>query len=197
MNHHQLASSGQKSRHLYILYITLMSFHTTEGLKLSPIQQQIHRVDIGSETQMLHVAFKEAYAYIHAERLSQTDGEASSTFELSQQGAASEKNLNEQVAKLKASIDRWSLLEEKLQQTIAPSSSRQYKQVSIYSLSTNVITILNKLFFFNTYIHAGCRRGKSSSIGQSSTVRTAVSIESTGVHSCSGATGCVSISVGV
>lgn len=107
---------------------------TTYGLKLSPIQQQIHRVDIGSETQILSAAFKEAYAYIHTERLSQADGEITSTFELSQ-GTTSEKNLSEQVTKLKASIDRWSLLEEKLQQTIAPSSSKQYKVVSMISFT--------------------------------------------------------------
>lgn len=116
------------SRSTLLLYSTVMGFYLTNGLKLSPIQQQIHRVDIGSETQMLSLAFKEAYAFIHSERLKQSDGEAASSFELSQ-GTTSEKSLSEQVAKLKASIDRWSLLEEKLQQTIAPSSSKQYKQV--------------------------------------------------------------------
>lgn len=95
------------------------------ALKLSPIQQQIHKVDISMESQLLQSAFKEAYGYLHSERLKVIAAPA-------QNIDIDDVSLALFIRKLKNSIDRWTILEEKLKSSVSVDSLATFKQVIAY-----------------------------------------------------------------
>lgn len=109
---------------LYIVYFSVLSV-LNEGLKLTPIQQQTHRVDVSSESQLLASVFKDAYTFVHTERMKalseETKSVTASTFDSLLHSRF--------VRKLKSSIERWTLLAEKLHQSVPASSSTAFKQV--------------------------------------------------------------------
>ena len=106
----------------------LLILERSDGLKLSPIAQHVHRVDISAEAQLLASVFKDAYQFVHNERMkaiSDQTKSASTTFDSIMH--------SRYVRKLKSSIDRWTVLEEKLHQSVPASSSAAFKQVFIYT----------------------------------------------------------------
>ncbi len=93
------------------------------GLKIVPVQHQVQKVDIGVETQLLQSTFRESYAYLHLERVKRMDG-------LPHQLSVVE--YSKTVHRLRSTIDRWVLLEEKLRSSASKNSLANFKQVSRY-----------------------------------------------------------------
>jgi hypothetical protein len=105
---------------LACLWAIVFSSSRCTALKIVPVQQQIQKVDVGFENQLLQVAFKEAYAYLHSERLKSIGNKI---------GGPDAAEHAKVVRKLKNSIDRWTILEEKLQTSVSPESLASFKQV--------------------------------------------------------------------
>jgi hypothetical protein len=90
------------------------------GIKLSPVQKQIQRVDIGIECQLLVAAFKDAYALVHVERLKAISSDA----------VMETTEYLPTIHRLKISIDRWTVLAGKLQNSSTPETVLHFKQVN-------------------------------------------------------------------
>ena len=92
------------------------------GLKLSPVKKQIHRIDVKNENKLLVSVFDEAYAFYHFERTKAGDG-------------VNAEKLIIVSHKLESSIERWSMIENKLSRSISGSNSTvSLKQAIFYEI---------------------------------------------------------------